>query len=1849
VTLEQTKKPSHVTLEPSKAKPEAQNQTGKSTFVPMTAGQLQRARAKFDQSTAALQGNQTQTPAFIPEHPGVIAEQNLLHQSVVQAPNNHQANLHSSFIKSPMQRRALERMKTQSMETSSVRDQYQMAIMPEMVQRLVGQQTNHHAEETRASQSPNALNTRTDWFNTELPVLRAQHNNLDKPDSDNASVFTQSDARARDLGRTYVAQRVSSGLTANDAATAIINIQRSRDRNNALKGMLSAIRPQDSDYSRIQRLVAEKEHQLEVQRQATQEALMPRALQLAKEEAHPSEANSGISQRIQAKLGGGSPLPEHVRSQLETGLNTNLEGVRVHTDGEADKLAKSVNALAFTTGKDIFFSSGKFEPNTKTGYELLAHETTHTVQQASGQVKPGVDSDLSLETDAQAKGAELAAKFDPNAKAVASKSDQSQSTLEMGSAGSGVVVQRQRDVSIGRDSRSNIENTPKVPSAEKTLTPTSGPAEVKPEEVKAVQAPQVIHQEVVHQEPTHHEPVHHESTSQLETVDHASSHTDTLEHHEVQETSTVETHDSSHHTEEVTDHDAGVALVPDMPAPSAAPAIQRKANPQGEAKEDEVTEAQARAATERVIASIEGAARAGVGRVKASSEGGKAQVKASVQSQHNALNASHAVQNAALNAASNQAGAQIAQAGTSTAAQIQASGNTSVAAVTNSVNTHTTRASTVVNQHATTVNTTATASAGNASSAASSAASTASSQVNASAEAVRGKGNSAPGGSEPEVGEMKANASRKYADEGAQKISSESSKLTGGLTSSGTKVASDIRQKGSAVASDIRSVLPGLQGQIRQTGEAGKQSIIQTSTKASQGVIQAATQARTQLKSAAAQATQQLGQAKNQQTQQLQSAGSKATAQIEGKTAGTVAKTEAGIAAMRANLGRTLIDPKQAEALQNQITSKISAASSQLASGTRASTSSVASGISKGGALAVSTMNQVAPKASAKFSGVSATTVTSLQSTTAKVTPGFTSIATGVRTAGEGMVTKADTGLRTKASEVSSKFKQSETTFKTDLTTTTTTELEKTKSVEGKVDSTISSAHGQINSRVASEKSKLESQANSKDGQARAEQTQTATTQRVPIQRLWGWLDDIVGWFTKQWSATLAFLKENWVSVIVGIALGIAAIFLAPIAIGALVAAGVGALLATVVVGAAAGIIIAGASTYGGVVHKHFKEGQDGLGAFGVSWSEAGQIAKAAAIGGVLGGGLALVGPIVGGVVGVGGGQIIGVAEHGWDWSHWDDNLLFNVLQTAAFVGAGKYAQSRGGARVANANEPLPINETQPVPVSETQPAPRAANASEPVAAPKGGTPEPLATPKSEPATPTKNEPVATKPAEVSEARPTAKPEAPEVAPTPKKPGLVKRAANAVKNEILEIPKNIKQVTSEVRELPQSMSNAKANNARVNALKENYPRELQDPALAEQYKNVQETLDPKVKQQKAEALEQQLQQTKQARESVENLQREHEKLIENNPQLKAEFDQLQKITDPKVKQQKAEALETNIKLVKGEETVDVYTKGKLPPQGPARNKFLDDPNNWTPERQALHNELIQKAKADAQVFADMAQAGDPTVYAMRGNTAAGKSRAIKGNIPELENPVTTTENLRHRAVNPDNFKLDLMEAESRTPLTSDQTHQESSMLARRLENELKQLKTSDGTETGSILIDKRLATLQDVENYAKMAQETGRKLNVYDVDADLEVSLAGVLGRKPGGDSPLPKYDVVGQGFTLVRTSRIGVIEIFENNPNLGKYELYGTLPDGSKIKVAEVSNGKRAIFNEELFNEITSPPGPKAQLTAKDVITSAVIDSLASSPPLTPKRAQEVRHSLEPFLNMTWEEALKIHSQAKK
>lgn len=95
------------------------------------------------------------------------------------------------------------------------------------------------------------------------------------------------------------------------------------------------------------------------------------------------QTSDGLQSQIDSLRGEGQPLPETVRAYFEPRFGQDFGGVRLHTGAEGARAARSVNARAFTTGKDIAFGTGQYSPETSSGKRLLAHELTHVVQQGA--------------------------------------------------------------------------------------------------------------------------------------------------------------------------------------------------------------------------------------------------------------------------------------------------------------------------------------------------------------------------------------------------------------------------------------------------------------------------------------------------------------------------------------------------------------------------------------------------------------------------------------------------------------------------------------------------------------------------------------------------------------------------------------------------------------------------------------------------------------------------------------------------------------------------------------------------------------------------------------------------------------------------------------------------------------------------------------------------------------------------------------------------------------------------------------------------------------------------------------------------------------------------------------------------------------------------------------------------------------------------------------------------------------------------------------------------------------------------------------------------------------------------
>ena len=100
-----------------------------------------------------------------------------------------------------------------------------------------------------------------------------------------------------------------------------------------------------------------------------------------KESGNTPKASQRVNHGIENSAGKGAVLPTKTLKEMNSSFGTDFRNVRIHNDNEAAGMNKDLQAQAFTHGNDIYFNSGKYDPETASGKFLLAHELTHVVQQ----------------------------------------------------------------------------------------------------------------------------------------------------------------------------------------------------------------------------------------------------------------------------------------------------------------------------------------------------------------------------------------------------------------------------------------------------------------------------------------------------------------------------------------------------------------------------------------------------------------------------------------------------------------------------------------------------------------------------------------------------------------------------------------------------------------------------------------------------------------------------------------------------------------------------------------------------------------------------------------------------------------------------------------------------------------------------------------------------------------------------------------------------------------------------------------------------------------------------------------------------------------------------------------------------------------------------------------------------------------------------------------------------------------------------------------------------------------------------------------------------------------------------
>nr|WP_294924148.1 DUF4157 domain-containing protein [uncultured Flavobacterium sp.] len=117
-----------------------------------------------------------------------------------------------------------------------------------------------------------------------------------------------------------------------------------------------------------------------------------------KENQEAGMQNNELEGKLNNSKGAGASLDKETKGEMESGFGTDFSDVKIHTDTNAVQMSQELGAQAFTNGNDVYFNEGKYNPGSKEGKHLLAHELTHTIQQ-TGAVQKSVEPNASISED----------------------------------------------------------------------------------------------------------------------------------------------------------------------------------------------------------------------------------------------------------------------------------------------------------------------------------------------------------------------------------------------------------------------------------------------------------------------------------------------------------------------------------------------------------------------------------------------------------------------------------------------------------------------------------------------------------------------------------------------------------------------------------------------------------------------------------------------------------------------------------------------------------------------------------------------------------------------------------------------------------------------------------------------------------------------------------------------------------------------------------------------------------------------------------------------------------------------------------------------------------------------------------------------------------------------------------------------------------------------------------------------------------------------------------------------------------------------------------------------------------
>lgn len=316
------------------------------------------------------------------------------------------------------------------------------------------------------------------------------------------------------------------------------------------------------------------------------------------------------------------------------------------------------------------------------------------------------------------------------------------------------------------------------------------------------------------------------------------------------------------------------------------------------------------------------------------------------------------------------------------------------------------------------------------------------------------------------------------------------------------------------------------------------------------------------------------------------------------------------------------------------------------------------------------------------------------------------------------------------------------------------------------------------------------------------------------------------------------------------------------------------------------------------------------------------------------------------------------------------------------------------------------------------------------------------------------------------------------------------------------------------------------------------------------------------------------------------------------------------------------------------QSFEAYTKSMNPkyfdnPFSPISRAYAAYSDNYIPERVALHAMVLRQYTIEIHALAQRYdQTQQPVIYALRGNTATGKTWSAK-NDPECRQGLDENGEMVGSLAT-DRVKGLLRKNVNR--VTNQQIHFEGAALNGRITGEMRRKAVGS-----TMIVDELLKFSTDIQSLIHDAKNSGKTLVIKDLDAPLAISALRVLTRDVNTE-PCAPMTAIEMGLLAIRENRKEVLNQALASPTVSRYELHVMSQTGrtglAAFKQINGENGVLKIVDPELFQ--TAMGDSAASQAEIQELKGKTVGELASRFP-----GKVNTEKLKPYLDLPIDQAL--------